>query len=56
MDRLNTPGIMSAYVRKWLPFCSTALEKLEAGCVVADLGNPHTNTFPLARALAALLR
>ena len=53
MDRLNTPGIMSAYVRKWLPFCSTALEKLEAGCVVADLGKPHEHLF-LWR-LAALL-
>ena len=38
MDRLNTPGIMAGYVRKWLPSSADAVQKLEQGCVVADLG------------------
>ena len=50
MDRLNTPGILSGYVRKWLPSSPDAVAKLEAGCVVADLG---TGCGAVAIALAS---
>jgi len=38
MDRLNGPGIASAYVKKWLPALPGGVEELQSGITVADLG------------------
>jgi SAM-dependent methyltransferase len=51
MDRMNTPGIIAGYVKKWLPMCPAAVAILEAGgAQVADLG---TGCGAVAIALAA---